>query len=84
MANKQEIAVVKTDIKGNILVEDGYVTCVSEGIEIAYLNLIFMGSVPFKRLHAVNFIISLLCVSCGRKIEWSLQRLSIQTERRNK
>jgi len=68
MANK-EIAVVKTDIKRNILMEDGYVTCVSERIEIAYLNLIFMGSVPFGLLHAVNFIISLSCVSCGRKIE---------------
>jgi len=68
MANKQEIAVVKTDIKGNILVEDGYVTCVSESIEIAYLNLIFMGSVPFGCLHAVNFIISLSRISCRRKI----------------
>jgi len=82
MANKQEIAVVKTDIKENILVEYGYVTCVSEGIEIACLNLIFMGSVLFERLYAVNFIISLSRVSCGRKIEWSLQR--IQTECRNK
>jgi len=69
MANKQEIAIVKTDIKGNILVEDGYVTCVSEGIEIAYLNIIFMSSVLFGRLHAVNFIISLSCISCRRKIE---------------
>ncbi|XP_011700955.1 PREDICTED: uncharacterized protein LOC105457789 [Wasmannia auropunctata] len=31
MANKQEIGNIKTDIAGNIVVEDGYVTCVSEG-----------------------------------------------------
>jgi hypothetical protein len=43
MADTEETASIKKDNMGNILVDqNGYVTCISEGIIIIYLKLVFI------------------------------------------